>query len=140
HYGLVGFLFDLTFVLNSAGLLMEHLVAYFCFSLGIRDFYQCLQRTLCRLVTGMAQGTSSLLSNTVYAISDAASQFSKAARKALAKWVLFTSSGISSGLYHACDVGTCTFLYLATIDEVFKRAIHTVIAILTALLAATKAT
>jgi len=30
---------------------------------------------------GMAQGTTSLLSNTVYAISDAASQFSKAARK-----------------------------------------------------------
>ncbi|XLU61246.1 hypothetical protein S245_020455, partial [Arachis hypogaea] len=59
---------------------------------------------------------------------------------ALAKWVLFTSSGISSGLYHACDVGTCTFLYLATIDEVFKRAIHTVIAILTTLLAATNAT
>ncbi|QHO08722.1 uncharacterized protein [Arachis hypogaea] len=83
-------------------------------------------------------------------------------KKALAEWVLFTSSGISSGLYHACDVGTwcalsynvlqfmdfwlsfmaviSTFLYLATIDEVFKRAIHTVIAILTALLAATKAT
>lgn len=33
-----------------------------------------------------------------------------------------------------------TFLYLTTIDEVFKRAIHTAVAILTALLAATKAT
>ncbi|RDX97239.1 Transmembrane protein 8B, partial [Mucuna pruriens] len=83
-------------------------------------------------------------------------------RKALAEWVLYTSSGISSGLYHACDVGTwcalnynvlqfmdfwlsfmaviSTFLYLATIDEVFKRAIHTAVAILTALMAATKAT
>ncbi|XP_027351622.1 uncharacterized protein LOC113862694 [Abrus precatorius] len=83
-------------------------------------------------------------------------------QKALAEWVLYTSSGISSGLYHACDVGTwcalnynvlqfmdfwlsfvaviSTFLYLATIDEVFKRAIHTAIAILTALMAATKAT
>ncbi|XP_068489301.1 uncharacterized protein [Phaseolus vulgaris] len=83
-------------------------------------------------------------------------------KKALAEWVLYTSSGISSGLYHACDVGTwcalnynvlqfmdfwlsfmaviSTFLYLTTIDEVFKRAIHTAVAILTALMAATKAT
>ncbi|KAK7295107.1 hypothetical protein RJT34_18011 [Clitoria ternatea] len=83
-------------------------------------------------------------------------------QRALAEWVLYTSSGISSGLYHACDVGTwcalnynvlqfmdfwlsfmaviSTFVYLATIDEVFKRAIHTAVAILTALMAATKAT
>ncbi|CAI0424880.1 unnamed protein product [Linum tenue] len=83
-------------------------------------------------------------------------------QKAFAEWVLFTSSGISSGLYHACDVGTwcalsynvlqfmdfwlsfmavaSTFVYLATIDEVFKRTIHTVVAILTALMAITKAT
>ncbi|KAJ7962425.1 putative Transmembrane protein [Quillaja saponaria] len=83
-------------------------------------------------------------------------------QKALAEWVIFTASGISSGLYHACDVGTwcalnfnvlqfmdfwlsfmavvSTFVYLATIDEVFKRAIHTAVAILTALLAVTKAT
>ncbi|KAK4593780.1 hypothetical protein RGQ29_017752 [Quercus rubra] len=33
-----------------------------------------------------------------------------------------------------------TFVYLATIDEVFKRAIHTAVAILTALMAVTKAT
>lgn len=26
--------------------------------------------------------------------------------QAFAEWVLFTCSGISSGLYHACDVGT----------------------------------
>ncbi|KAJ8900609.1 hypothetical protein K2173_025386 [Erythroxylum novogranatense] len=83
-------------------------------------------------------------------------------KKAFAEWVLFTSSGISSGLYHACDVGTrcvlsynvlqfmdfwlsfmavvSTFVYLATIDEAFKRTIHTVVAILTALMAITKAT
>ncbi|XP_023548539.1 uncharacterized protein LOC111807178 [Cucurbita pepo subsp. pepo] len=83
-------------------------------------------------------------------------------QKALAEWVLFTSSGISSALYHACDVGTwcplsfnvlqfmdfwmsfmavvSTFVYLATIEEVYKRAIHTVVAILTALMAITKAT
>ena len=33
------------------------------------------------LITGMAQGTTSLLSNTVYAVSDAATQFSRAAHK-----------------------------------------------------------
>ncbi|KAI4355107.1 hypothetical protein L6164_003911 [Bauhinia variegata] len=83
-------------------------------------------------------------------------------QKAFAEWILFTSSGISSGLYHACDVGTwcalgynvlqfmdfwlsfmaviSTFVYLATIDEVYKRAIHTAVAILTALMAYTQAT
>ncbi|KAK8326194.1 hypothetical protein V6Z12_A11G100700 [Gossypium hirsutum] len=83
-------------------------------------------------------------------------------QKAFAEWVVYTVSGISSGLYHACDVGTwcvlsfgvlqfmdfwlsfmavvSTFIYLTTIDEVFKRAIHTAVAILTALMAITKAT
>ncbi|KAF8033278.1 hypothetical protein BT93_D2011 [Corymbia citriodora subsp. variegata] len=83
-------------------------------------------------------------------------------QKAFAEWVLFTSSGISSGLYHACDVGTwcvlsfsvlqfmdfwlsfmavvSTFVYLTTINEVHKRTIHTAVAILTALMAITKAT
>ncbi|KAJ8623795.1 hypothetical protein MRB53_032325 [Persea americana] len=83
-------------------------------------------------------------------------------QKAIAEWVLFTSSGISSGLYHSCDVGTwcilsfrvlqfmdfwlsfmavvSTFIYMATIDEKSKRAIHTVVAILTALMAITNAT
>ncbi|KAI7733650.1 hypothetical protein M8C21_028593 [Ambrosia artemisiifolia] len=64
-------------------------------------------------------------------------------QKAFAEWVIYTSSGISSGLYHACDVGTwcalslhvlqfmdfwlsfmavvSTFVYLATIDETSKR-------------------
>lgn len=83
-------------------------------------------------------------------------------QKAFAEWVLFTSSGISSGLYHACDVGTwcalsfhvlqfmdfwlsfmavvSTFVYLAAIDEGSKRTIHTAVSILTALMAATEAT
>ncbi|KAK9280360.1 hypothetical protein L1049_014049 [Liquidambar formosana] len=83
-------------------------------------------------------------------------------QKAFAEWVLYTSSGISSGLYHACDVGTwcalsfrvlqfmdfwlsfmavvSTFVYLAAIDEVSKRTIHTAVFILTALMAATGAT
>ncbi|KAG0457476.1 hypothetical protein HPP92_022633 [Vanilla planifolia] len=83
-------------------------------------------------------------------------------KKAFAEWVLFTSSGVSSGLYHACDVGTwcplsfhalqfmdfwlsfmavvSTFVYMATIEEASKRAIHTIVAIITALLAVTGAT
>ncbi|KAK8612003.1 hypothetical protein V6N13_132036 [Hibiscus sabdariffa] len=83
-------------------------------------------------------------------------------QKAFAEWVIYTASGISSGLYHACDVGTwcalsfgvlqffdfwlsflavvSTFVYLTTIGEVYKRAIHTVVTILTALMAITKAT
>ncbi|KAL5727302.1 hypothetical protein ACHQM5_000513 [Ranunculus cassubicifolius] len=83
-------------------------------------------------------------------------------QKAFAEWVLFTSSGISSGLYHACDVGTwcalsfhtlqfmdfwlsfmavvSTFVYLPNIGDVTKRVIHTAVAILTALLAVSGAT
>lgn len=83
-------------------------------------------------------------------------------QKAFAEWILYTSSGISSALYHSCDVGTwCvlsfrvlqfldfwlsfmavvgTFIYMATIDEASKRAMHTSVFILTALLAATGAT
>nr|XP_043622557.1 uncharacterized protein LOC122594150 [Erigeron canadensis] len=83
-------------------------------------------------------------------------------QKAFAEWVLYTSSGISSGLYHACDVGSwcalsfhvlqfmdfwlsfmavvSTFVYLAAINESSKRTIHTVVAILTALMAETGAT
>lgn len=83
-------------------------------------------------------------------------------QKAFAEWVLFTASGISSGLYHACDVGTwcalsfhvlqfmdfwlsfmavvSTFVYLPNIDEVKKRLIHTVVAIVTALMAIRGAT
>lgn len=83
-------------------------------------------------------------------------------QKAFAEWVLFTTSGIFSGLYHACDVGTwcvlsfhilqfmdfwlsfmavvSTFVYLPNINEVTKRVIHTVVAILTALMAVRGAT
>ncbi|PKA45859.1 hypothetical protein AXF42_Ash016885 [Apostasia shenzhenica] len=83
-------------------------------------------------------------------------------QKAFSEWVIFTSSGISSGLYHACDVGSwcalsfhalqfmdfwlsfmavvSTFVFMATIDEASKRAIHTIVAIVTALLAENGAT
>ncbi|KAH7848721.1 hypothetical protein Vadar_006706 [Vaccinium darrowii] len=80
-------------------------------------------------------------------------------QKAFAEWVLFMSSGISSGLYHACDVGTwcpltfrvlqfmdfwlsfmavvSTFVYIADISDASRRTIHTVVAIITALMAET---
>ncbi|GAB4861707.1 hypothetical protein Ancab_036960 [Ancistrocladus abbreviatus] len=83
-------------------------------------------------------------------------------QKAFAEWVIFTSSGVSSALYHACDVGTwcaltfrvlqfmdfwlsfmavvSTFVYLATIDEASKRTLLAVVAILTALMAISGAT
>ncbi|KAJ1416635.1 Vacuolar protein sorting-associated protein 13, SHR-binding domain [Sesbania bispinosa] len=54
---------------------------------GIRDFLSVPAKSIMQsptgLVVGMAQGTTSLLSNTLYAISDATSQFSKAARKGI---------------------------------------------------------
>ncbi|CAA7390766.1 unnamed protein product [Spirodela intermedia] len=81
---------------------------------------------------------------------------------ALAEWLLFTASGISSGLYHACDVGTwcalsfhilqfmdfwlsfmaavSTFVSLASTGEASKRTIQMCVSIVTALLAATGAT
>ncbi|GMI98417.1 hypothetical protein like AT2G46060 [Hibiscus trionum] len=83
-------------------------------------------------------------------------------QRAFAEWVIYTSSGISSALYHACDSGAwcalsfgvlqfmdfwlsfmavvTTFVYLTTIDEALKRAIHTAAAIITSLMAVTKAT
>ncbi|KAM7254669.1 hypothetical protein ACFE04_019910 [Oxalis oulophora] len=82
-------------------------------------------------------------------------------QKAFVEWVLFTASGVSSGIYHACDVETwcplpygvlqfmdfwlsfmavvSVFIYLASTDEGFKRTIKTVLTILTALMALTKA-
>ncbi|CAN6461602.1 unnamed protein product [Victoria cruziana] len=78
-------------------------------------------------------------------------------QKAIAEWILFTSSGISSALYHSCDVGTwcslpyhvlqfldfwlsfmavvSTFIFMAAIDDVSKRAMQMGVSILTALLA-----
>ncbi|XP_057501371.1 uncharacterized protein LOC130785261 [Actinidia eriantha] len=54
---------------------------------GIKDFLSILARSVFQsragLMTGMAQGTTSLVSNTVFAISDAAVQFSRAAHKGI---------------------------------------------------------
>ncbi|KAK8702520.1 hypothetical protein V6N13_020873 [Hibiscus sabdariffa] len=83
-------------------------------------------------------------------------------QRAFAEWVVYSSSGIASALYHACDSGTwcalsfgvlqfmdfwlsfmavvTTFVYLTIIDEVLKRAIHAAAAIITTLMGVTKAT
>ncbi|XP_057977533.1 uncharacterized protein LOC131164404 isoform X2 [Malania oleifera] len=83
-------------------------------------------------------------------------------QKAFADWIIFLSSGISSGLYHACDVGSgcalsfrmlqfldfwlsfmavvSTFVHLTAIGEGAKRAIHTVALIVTGFMAASDAT
>ncbi|TKY59210.1 putative vacuolar protein sorting-associated protein 13A [Spatholobus suberectus] len=72
---------------GSAGVIGNPLGFARSMGLGIRDFLSVPTKSIVRsptgLIMGMAQGTTSLLSNTVYAISDAASQFSKAARKGI---------------------------------------------------------
>lgn len=61
-------------------------------SAGIRDFLSAPARNVFRspvgLLTGVAQGTSSLLSNTVYALSDATTQFSRVAHKGIVTFAL----------------------------------------------------
>ncbi|XP_057965676.1 uncharacterized protein LOC131156193 isoform X2 [Malania oleifera] len=55
--------------------------------LGVREFLSVPAKSILQnrtgLITGMAQGTTGLLSNTIYAVSDAATQFSKAAHKGI---------------------------------------------------------
>ncbi|KAK7315042.1 hypothetical protein VNO77_33574 [Canavalia gladiata] len=72
---------------GSAGVIGNPLGFARSMGLGIRDFLSVPAKSIMQsptgLITGMAKGTTSLLSNTVYAISDAASQFSKAARKGI---------------------------------------------------------
>ncbi|KAI4331783.1 hypothetical protein L6164_016738 [Bauhinia variegata] len=72
---------------GSAGVIGNPLGFARSMGLGIRDFLSVPAKSIMQsptgLITGVAQGTTSLLSNTVYAVSDAASQFSKAARKGI---------------------------------------------------------
>lgn len=78
-------------------------------------------------------------------------------QKAYAEWILYTSSGISSALYHSCDVGSwcvlsfhvlqfmdfwlsfmavvATFIYMSAMDEKTKLAVHASVSIITALIA-----
>ncbi|KAK6935415.1 NGX6/PGAP6/MYMK [Dillenia turbinata] len=77
-------------------------------------------------------------------------------QKAYAEWVIFMCSGISSGIYHACDAGdwcllsyyvlrfmdfwlsfvavVCLFLYLTALHEAVKSAMTAVVFITTALM------
>ncbi|GLJ42213.1 hypothetical protein SUGI_0873920 [Cryptomeria japonica] len=77
--------------------------------------------------------------------------------KAYSEWILYTTSGISSALYHSCDSGSwcalsfhvlqfmdfwlsfmavvATFIYMASMDDKTKVAVHTSTAIITALIA-----
>nr|XP_027100369.1 uncharacterized protein LOC113719357 isoform X2 [Coffea arabica] len=77
---------------GSAGLIGNPLGFARSVSLGIKDFVsvpvQNVFQSPVGLLTGMAQGTTSLLSNTLYAISDAASQFSRAAHKGIVAFAL----------------------------------------------------
>ncbi|XAR69469.1 hypothetical protein NMG60_11001060 [Bertholletia excelsa] len=81
------FLHEVYKVFGSAGVIGNPMGFARSVGLGIKDFLSVPARSVFQspvgLITGMAHGTTSLLSNTVYAISDAASQFSRAAHKGI---------------------------------------------------------
>ncbi|XP_038879510.1 uncharacterized protein LOC120071354 isoform X2 [Benincasa hispida] len=74
-------------VFGSAGVIGNPMGFARRLGIGIRDFLSVPAKSILQsptgLITGMVQGTTSLLSNTVYAFSDATTQFSKAARKGI---------------------------------------------------------
>ncbi|KAK2996364.1 hypothetical protein RJ639_025934 [Escallonia herrerae] len=74
-------------VFGSAGVIGNPMGFARSVGLGIKDFVSVPARSVMEtpagLITGISQGTTSLLSNTVYAISDAATQFSRAAHKGI---------------------------------------------------------
>lgn len=86
-------------VFGSAGVIGNPVGFIRSVGLGIKDFLSAPARSVLQsptgLITGMAQGTTSLLSSTVYAISDAATQFSKAAHKGI---VAFTFDDQAAGI------------------------------------------
>ncbi|KAK8498349.1 hypothetical protein V6N12_032902 [Hibiscus sabdariffa] len=81
------FLHEMYKVFGSAGVIGNPMGFARSLGIGIRDFLAVPAKSVLKsptgLITGMAQGTTSLLSNTVYALSDAATQFSKAAHKGI---------------------------------------------------------
>ncbi|KAF5748859.1 putative vacuolar protein sorting-associated protein 13B-like isoform X3 [Tripterygium wilfordii] len=85
-------------VFGSAGVIGNPMGFARSVGLGVRDFLSLPAKSFLRsptgLITGVAQGTTSLVSNTVYALSDAATQFSKAAHKGI---VAFTFDDQSVG-------------------------------------------
>ncbi|GAB4836767.1 hypothetical protein Ancab_001679 [Ancistrocladus abbreviatus] len=81
------FLHEMYKVFGSAGVIGNPMGFARSVGLGVKDFLsvpaQGVLQSPAGLITGMARGTTSLLSNTLYAISDAATQFSKAAHKGI---------------------------------------------------------
>ncbi|PIN06335.1 hypothetical protein CDL12_21114 [Handroanthus impetiginosus] len=81
------FLHEMYKVFGSAGVIGNPVGFARSLGLGIKDFFSLplwsVFQNPAGFITGMAEGTTSLLSNTVYAISDATSQFSKAAHKGI---------------------------------------------------------
>ncbi|CAI9097127.1 OLC1v1033463C2 [Oldenlandia corymbosa var. corymbosa] len=79
-------------IFGSAGLIGNPMGFMRSMSHGIKDFLSVPVRSILRspsgLLTGVAQGTTSLLSNTIFAISDAATQFSRAAHKGIVAFTL----------------------------------------------------
>ncbi|KAL6580643.1 hypothetical protein OROMI_008667 [Orobanche minor] len=81
------FLHEMYKVFGSAGVIGNPVGFARSLGLGIKEFFSLpiwsVFQSPAGLITGMAQGTTSLVSNTVYALSDATSQFSKAAHKGI---------------------------------------------------------
>ncbi|ESR43047.1 hypothetical protein CICLE_v100108862mg, partial [Citrus x clementina] len=81
------FLHEMYKVFGSAGVIGNPMGFARSLGLGIRDFLSVPARSMLQsptgLISGMALGTTSLVSNTVYALSDAATQFSNAAHKGI---------------------------------------------------------
>ncbi|KAK9757453.1 hypothetical protein RND81_01G163800 [Saponaria officinalis] len=79
------FLQEMYKVFGSAGVIGNPMGFARSIGLGFKDFLSVPAKGVLQspsgLISGMAKGTSSLLSNTMYAISDTATQFSKAAHK-----------------------------------------------------------
>ncbi|KAK9134941.1 hypothetical protein Syun_014271 [Stephania yunnanensis] len=74
-------------IFGSAGVIGNPMGFARNLGLGIKDFLSVPARGIFQspagLIIGMAQGTSSLLSNTVYAVSNATTQFSKSVQKSI---------------------------------------------------------
>ncbi|XP_048318354.2 uncharacterized protein LOC107405745 isoform X2 [Ziziphus jujuba] len=94
-------------VFGSAGVIGNPMGFARSLGLGIRDFLSVPARSIFQsptgLITGMAQGTTSLLSNTVYAISDAATQFSRVAHKGIVAFT-FDDQTVSRTEHQQIDV------------------------------------
>ncbi|GMG99180.1 hypothetical protein Nepgr_001020 [Nepenthes gracilis] len=92
------FLHEMYKVFGSAGVIGNPMGFARRVGLGIKDFIsvpaQGVLQSPSGLITGMAQGTTSLLSNTLYALSDAATQFSNVAYKGILAFTFDNQDGM----------------------------------------------